>query len=520
MARALTGALTGVLVAGASLAPIRAQTTEDILAPAGHVRFDVTSTFHLWERRFGLREEDGVLIEESESLGFDLERRPLLPLDALTSRLRSATSDPGLELVLGSTRAQVAHERAEVKFGLALGVFDWLTVALAVPLVETRTEPAVDFRALDDANLGLTPSRPRVSEFRTGVLTSISQLTARRDEACPTGPACAALTDLVARYEPFVRALESAYDSPVFLTGGTGAADALQARLVGFRAEAEPHAPGAVPDSVPLASRRLDEAELMYLLTAHPSGPQVIAPFNRNRVPFQLGDIELGVALRLLEGAVRDSMPPPARLRYRLGGRLLVRLATGATDHPDVPLDLGRGDGSLDVEAAAFADMRMARVGIQAEIRRGFPQATTRLRRVAPPEHVLAPGPARQVRWTPGAFLQLELAPRLHLTRELALGVLYRSLSKGADDYEDLAGPPLDGYPADVLEAETEMSVSELGVGLALSTVTSWREDQAPVPLELRAAVRKAIQGSGGATPDGLRFEASGQVFVRLWGSP
>ena len=519
MARPLTGALAGVFVAGASLAPIRAQTTEDILAPAGHIRFDVTSTFHLWERRFGLREENGALIEESEPVGFDLEQQPLISLDTLTSRLRSAASDPSLELVLGSARAEVAHERTEVKFGVALGLFDWLTIALAVPLVETRTEPTFDFRALDDANLGFSPSAAGIDAFRTSIATSIAQLRARRDETCPTGPECGALTDLIARYEPFGRTLDSAYDSPVFVVAGTRASDALQARLAGFRAEAEPYAPGAIPDSVPVASKRLDEAELMYILTTHPSGPRVIAPFSRSRTPLQLGDVELGAAFRLIEGAVRDSAPASIRLRYRLGGRVLVRLATGSTDHPDVPLDLGRGDGSLDVEAAAFADIRVARVGVQAEIRRGFPQATTRLRRVAPPDRVLAPGPARQVRWTPGAFWRLELVPRWHLTNELALGVLYRTVGKGADDYEDLTGPPTGSYPAGVLEVETEGSVSELGLGLAISTVARWREDQAPVPLELRAAVRKAVRGSGGATPDGLRFEANGQVFVRLWGS-
>ena len=204
-------------MAGASLAPIRAQTTEDILAPAGHIRFDVTSTFHLWEHRFGLREENGALIEESEPLGFDLEQQPLISLDTLTSRLRSAASDPSLELVLGSARAEVAHERTEVKFGVALGLFDWLTVALAVPLVETRTEPTFDFRALDDVNLGFSPSAAGVDAFRTSIATSISQLMASREETCPTGPECGALTDLIARYEPFGRTLDRAYDSPRFL---------------------------------------------------------------------------------------------------------------------------------------------------------------------------------------------------------------------------------------------------------------------------------------------------------------
>ena len=144
-----------------------------------------------------------MLIEESEPLGFDLEQQPLLPLDTLTSRLRSAVGDPSLEIWWVGTRAHIAHERTEVKFGVALGLFDWLTVALAVPLVETRTEPALDFRALDDANLDSHQARRGSAHSEPGIATSISQLTAQRDDACPTGPACAALTDLLARYEPF-----------------------------------------------------------------------------------------------------------------------------------------------------------------------------------------------------------------------------------------------------------------------------------------------------------------------------
>ena len=42
-----------------------------------------------------------------------------------------------------------------------------------------------------------------------------------------------------------------------------------------------------------------------------------------------------------------------------------------------------------------------------------------------------------------------------------------------------------------------------------------WR---ARLPLDLRLAVRKAVSGSGGATPAGWRFEAAGSVYVRLWG--
>jgi hypothetical protein len=240
--------------------------------------------------------------------------------------------------------------------------------------------------------------------------------------------------------------------------------------------------------------------------------------------PFALGDVEVTVALRVLEGAVRDSATAPARLRYLLGAHALVRLPTGTTDDPDVPLDVGGGDGQTDVEVGAFADLRWSRLGVQAQARRGMPRATTLIRRVAPPETVFGGFATRRaVRWTPGSYLDLEVGPRWHLTDEVALGATLRRLDKDADTYEEVASetevdPELDA--ASVLARESESALTELGLGLRYSTIASWREGRARLPLDLRLTVRKAIAGSGGATPAGWRLEASGSAFLRLWGSP
>jgi hypothetical protein len=127
----------------------------------------------------------------------------------------------------------------------------------------------------------------------------------------------------------------------------------------------------------------------------------------------------------------------------------------------------------------------------------------------------------RTVRWTPGSYLEVEVAPRWHLTDEFAFGVLYRGVSKNQDEYEEVADPPVAPglHPASVLALETASTLTEVGLGLAYSTVTTWREGRARLPLDLSLAVRKAIAGSGGATPKGWRFEASGRAFIRLWGA-
>ena len=518
-----TATLATLLLAGIPAAPVGAQIAEEVLVPAGRLRLEVAPSYHLWDRRFGLRDEGGALVEESEPLGFDLEHEPLLALGDLETRLRAALASPELQLVLGTARARVSRERNTVTIGAALGIFDWLTIGVDVPLVETRTEIAFDFRALDDANLGVSPALlgdGSVQGFRAGLAGSVAALDARRSEACPAGPGCAGLTDLVARYGTFADELGRAYDAPVFVASGSAAAIALAERLSAFRTEADALAPGVpFPGAVPLASGVLDEEQLLELLTATPSGPQSVAPLRTNGAPAHLGDVELTAALRLLEGAVRDSATAPARVRYLLGARALVRLPTGTIDDPDVPLDLGRADAQLDVEVGVFADLRWRRLGIQAEARRGFAQGTTLVRRVAPPERVLAPSNTRRtVRWIPADYLAFEAAPRWHLTDEFALEALFRRFSKDADEYEEVepTAPGLD--PADVLERETQATLTEAGIGLGFSTVTSWREGRARLPFEMRVAVRRSVAGSGGATPDGLRLEASGRVFIRLWG--
>ena len=516
------GVLALMLLAG--VAPARAQTVEGILAPAGHLRLQVAPTWQLWDRRFGLREGAFGPIEEEEPLGFDLEHEPLLRFPALEQGLREALGDPGLELVLGSARAEITREQTTVSLGAALGVSDWLTVGVEVPLVETRTEIAFDFRALGGADLGLAPTAQSIDAFRASLLGSQAALRARREEQCPGGPDCTVLTELLDRYQPFAATLHDAYDAPVFLTSSSDAAADLEQKLAEFRMEAAERAPGVtMPGAAPLADAPLNETQLVQLLTTHPSGPRLFTPLQTNRAPFQIGDVEVSAAVRLLEGAFRDSASAPVRLRYVVGVGALVRLPTGTIDDPDVPLDLSRADGQLDVEARGFADLRWGRFGIKMGIRRGFPRGTTLIRRVAPPEIVMAPLETRRtVRWTPGGYLELEASPRWHLTDELALGVHVRRFTKDADEFEEtVAALPIESlpsFPTDVLERETEATLTELGAGLAFSTLVSWREGRAGLPVEVRLTVRRAVAGSGGATPAALRLEAGGQVFVGLWG--
>jgi hypothetical protein len=521
----------GVLLAAATTplaSPLQAQLTEGVLAPAGRLRLEVSPTFDLWSKRFGVRTEGGAVVEEVEPLGFDVERFPI-PVAALEQGLRTALGNAALTIPVGSTRAVVSRDRTRVAFGAALGVFDWLTLGASVPFVKARTEVVVDYRA-GGASVGSNPrllGDGRVAGFLAELSSSRAALQTQVTQRCPAQPDCAAVTDLLSRYTSFTNGLSAAYNgSLLFVTGTSATGAALQQRLTALRTEVGQRAPTVVvPATAPMAAATLDRKTLADLLIGPEAGFQLVQPFELAPEIWQPGDVEVSVALRVLEGAVRDSAAAPADFRYLLGIQGLARLPTGRSDNPDVPLDFGSGDGQLDLEGGAFTDLRWSRVGVRAEARYGVQEKTDLVRRVAPPDVVFAPLVTRElVTWTPGSYLSFEAAPSWYLADEFAVGGMYRMWSKQADTYT-FAGGARDGvllpgtFPIGSLEQETEETLHEIGLGFAFSTITSWREGRARVPFEVRLVVRRGVAGSGGAVPKGTRMEATGRVFWRLWGA-
>ena len=505
--------------------PAHGQITDGTLSPAGRLRVELLPSFQMWNHRFGVHADGGGSVTGSEPLGFDLENEPLLPIRDLEQNLQTALADPSLGLELGSARALVSRERKRVSFGLALGIFDWLTIAADVPMVKARTEVTFDFRTLPGANLGTNPrllEDGRVTSFLQTLSSSHVALQAQVSQECPGGTECSELTDLLDRYGTFADGLAAAYaGSPVFLTGGSAEGVALEQRLAGFRTEVDQRAPGvAMPGAAPLASVPLDQTSLLQLLSNPTAGFLLVNPLDTDAGLWRLGDIGLSASFLILESAARDSAGTPAPFQYQVGGRALVRLPTGLVDDPDVPLDVGSGDGQMDLEMGGFVDLRWNRTGLRSEIRYGVQRPTDLVRRVAPPEVVLAPLATRTlVRWNPGDYMELQLAPRWHMTDEFAVEALYKRASRKQDSYRLLtpAADPL--ASASDLERETKQTLHELGLGLAFSTIATWRQGRAPVPFDAHRAVRGALSGGGGAVPDGIRMEMSVRVFYRLWGS-
>lgn len=494
------------------------------LVPAGHVRLGFSPGFTSWDTRFGYRVEDGTVVEEEEALGRDLEDPvgfSLFPgLATLQSDLDALTGGSNTPVDLGASSGTVTKNVTRLDFSAHVGVFDWLTVGGTLPWVRTRTAAELLFRPASDANLGLNPALSGDPELQ-GYLTSLGEAATlaeqRAQELCAqgSGSSCQSAQALAERAGDFsMRAQRMYAQSPFFLVGGTPVAEALVQANAAL--EAELAAAGLPGLGAPVFAAEVVGADLLSTL-ADESG--VASPLEAEQGLWTAGDLELEATVRLLDGEVRDSGDASPRLAWTLAGGALVRLATGTVDDPDISLDVGSGDGQMDVEGFAYGALRVgSRIGLRAMGRYGVQRSRTLARRIAPHEAVFPPSTAtRTVTWTPGAYLDLTLSPRFLVSETLSLAVDWRLYDKDADEYLLPGGDASDPDPA-LLARETEVTARQVAVGLRYNTLRLWERGETGTPVEVSGRVVHTVSGSGGQTPKSTRVELSLRLFWSLWG--
>lgn len=516
--------LLAALACLAPAPPLSAQETQSPLSPAGRLRVDVAGLFVSWDERFT---DDGT-----EPLQSDLETGDLSESfggsAALEEEMRALLGDAEYDGMLGPLHARISADRTRVPIRIDLGIFDWLTVGGTVPFVKNRTEIAIDYGG-DAANLGVNPALTApstVDDYLQALDAARAASSERASDLCSTDPggaACMEAEVLASDLAAFFSGMQGAFEaSPFFPAEATEAGDSLVSRsqaLSGRLQAAGLAGLAGLPLPTLLGGREALDAFLESTLLTPPLA---------NRVPlWEVGDVEAHVLARLAEGGADD---PDASLRYQVGAGALVRLGTGAVDDPDVLFDLPAGGGQTDLEGRVFLNLETSRFGLWADARYGIQRSTVLARRVGPPDVVFrSPEGLRNVEWDPGDYLRVEIAPRLQLTREVALSAGWRLWYKGGDTFE---APPLDSgdappAPADALNffadpsllgLETEETRHELGVGLTYSTRSAWSEGRTAVPFEARALVRKAVAGSGGRTPETLHLEFGLRLYRRIWG--
>jgi len=246
------------------------------------------------------------------------------------------------------------------------------------------------------------------------------------------------------------------------------------------------------------------------------------APLGDVRSLWNVGDVEVSASVRLLEGGLSDSVQVAPWLSYRVIGTVLGRLPTGVTDNPDVFLDVGTGDRQADIEGRLMGDLMLGRrLAIRGAARYGVQMSRTLVRRVAPPEEVLASIESRQlVEWDPGSYFGLEVAPSYRLQPELSLGAEYRVYRKYRDTYT-LTGASV-GAPVDpvVMQIESGITVHQVGGVLRYDTVARSMAGESIRPFQLHLRVLRTVAGGGGQTPVTTHLEFGIRMFRRFWGAP
>lgn len=309
------------------------------------------------------------------------------------------------------------------------------------------------------------------------------------------------------------------YASPFFPTATSAAGTSLADALASLNAVLGAAGLPGVGAGMAFAQGPLDNQGFASLATAPSAG-------YRGRLStvdglWAMGDVELMASVRLLNGEVRDSGAARPRLAYALSGGGMVRLGTGVLDDLDVFLDVGSGDGQMDIEGRVDGLLQVGgRLDLRGGFRYGVQQGVDILRRVAPHEQIFVPRvDTRAVHWKPGSYTYLDVSPRYRLTPELSLGVDYRRYHKGEDSYELLGAEPEGWVPVDpaLLAHETEMTFQEMAVGIRYNTLRTWRDRLAP-PMEMGMRMVRTVAGAGGQTPKVNRFEFSVSLFRRIWG--
>src|SRR3989442_13184876 len=222
---------------------------------------------------------------------------------------------------------------------------------------------------------------------------------------------------------------------------------------------------GVFTDTLLLPSDTVDATTLDGVLVSDPVG------FGYRALPFRtnwrinVGDVEVAAKYRFAAGA-----------HYAGAAVALVRLPTGAIDSADDVLRQWIGDHQTDLEGRLVQELTLGPVWLNVALRAGLQRPGTRVRRVAPWYALLVPSAATTaLRWDPGDYLGVDVAPLVRLAPQLAAGFTAGYWTKVRDHYTfrssqdsiDLATRLGIPTTASVLDAGTSQRWLRLGFALS-----------------------------------------------------
>ncbi len=355
----------------------------------------------------------------------------------LEQNVRVASGLAGFVASLGVGLFNVRQERRTYPTTAELGITNRLSVSLMVPMVRVQTRASLQL-SNRGANLGVNPLvantlgvRGTDSAFFAQFDTALARLD-QQAAGCALPPVPCAARDSSARW----RGVRDALHGAVYGAGQTGspflpldtstAGQAIDTAVARIQRGFLSFTIAGFDTTVALARDTLTGAAFeQILLSPDPNGfGYVSVPFHRN-FRYRLGDVELAAKYRLVSGA-----------HYAAALQALVRLPTGAKDSANELLIQSIGDHQLDLEGRLMQELSVGPLWLNVAIRAATQRPGTRVRRVAPWDAFLVPAAATaDLRWDPGDYVGVDVAPLVRLAPEFAVGVTAGYFSKQRDHY-------------------------------------------------------------------------------------
>jgi hypothetical protein len=339
---------------------------------------------------------------------------------------------------LGAGLLSVYQERRTYPITAELGVTSRLSVSLTVPIVRAAMRSALRL-STTGANLGLNPrltvagAAGAYAAFFTQFDTTLARFAQNINAGlygCAGNPSCPARDSLALWRSVFDALHGTVYGvaqvgSPFMPLDASPAGRGIDSAVARIRRDMSAFGVAGFDTTFLLPKDTVSGTLVQAVIVDSAIG------FGYNRIPFRtgfrygLGDVELAAKYRLRAGA-----------HYAAAVKALVRLPTGARDSADDLLAQPIGDHQTDLEGQLTQELMAGPLWLNLAVRAGLQRPGTRVRRVAPPDAFLVPVAATaSLRWDPGDYVGVDVAPLVRLAPEFAAGFTAGYWTKQRDRY-------------------------------------------------------------------------------------
>lgn len=506
-----------------------AQYIDARLIPKGALRVDFSPRYSNFNQRFSLG-TPGLVDGAPEALGADLTTDSagsnLFPsLAAADAAIGAITGDPTYRMNVGTFTTVRDGDIRHFPFGFAFGLTSRITLRANIPLVTTRSQ-VMFTNDTTNANAGLNGARTEGGDATSAVqaqaligelttaIGEIEALIAAGSFGCPSSPSCTQAMASVMRAQALldnilaITGLAAGQEFVPFApTAGSAAGMAIAGEVAAVAAELLALGSSPVTTTLPLPGSRAAEDAVNGVLTGQGFAAAPLA-FNRQT---KLGDIEVGARFGLLTGTSARAVLVST-----------VRLPTGRPAQADNFVDIGTGDGQMDLEVgleAAFEPGRALGLSFAASYTLQLPHQLDR--RVTTPSAPLVPV-TRQIPVTRdlGDIIRLSAYPTLRLADGFSVFGSVTYYQKAEDSYSHPGATPTDPMLTDLspLAVKSKQTMLSLGGGIAYRSVRDASRQK--LPIEAGLNYRAAFSGTGGLTPKMNTMQVYLRLFYRIFGNP